>query len=180
MGSLERYNGNDDHPLTRLRHELDRSFQRLFDDPTFFGEGLGGRTFLPALNVEEKADRYVIQAEMPGMEEDDIDIEVQGNTLTIRGERREERREGESLPPDGEPLRYLSTILYVARKRRCRKDYGRKQEWGPLCGCAEGSVERSKENPNQQAESINGWEAYTAIRKELRFLLYILFLLIID
>ncbi|SMO63444.1 Hsp20/alpha crystallin family protein [Melghirimyces algeriensis] len=93
MGSLERYNGNDDHPLTRLRHELDRSFQRLFDDPTFFGEGLGGRTFLPALNVEEKADRYVIQAEMPGMEEDDIDIEVQGNTLTIRGERREERRE---------------------------------------------------------------------------------------
>ena len=45
------------------------------------------------MNVEEKADHYVIQAEMPGMEPDDIEIEVQGNTLVIRGERREERKE---------------------------------------------------------------------------------------
>ncbi|PTX51926.1 heat shock protein Hsp20 [Melghirimyces profundicolus] len=93
MGSLQRFDGHQDHPLTRLRHELDRSFQRFFNEPLFSGEGFGGRTFLPALNVEEEADRYVIQAEMPGMEPDDIDIEVQGNTLTIRGERREERRE---------------------------------------------------------------------------------------
>ncbi|MDR6225966.1 Hsp20/alpha crystallin family protein [Desmospora profundinema] len=91
MGDWER--GGHDTSLTRPSHEWDRSFQRFLNEPLFPGEGFGEGTFLPALNVEEKADRYLIQAEMPGMEQDDIDIEVQGNTLTIRGERREERRE---------------------------------------------------------------------------------------
>ncbi|GGA52716.1 Hsp20/alpha crystallin family protein [Kroppenstedtia eburnea] len=92
MGFLERYEGHHD-PVTRFRHELDRSFQRFFNEPLFPGEEFGRQRFLPALNVEEKADHYVIQAEMPGMEPDDIEIEVQGNTLVIRGERREERKE---------------------------------------------------------------------------------------
>ncbi|MFD1426057.1 HSP20 family protein [Kroppenstedtia sanguinis] len=92
MRFLERHEGHPDS-LNRFRHELDRSFQRFFNEPLFPGEGFGGQGFLPALNVEEKADHYEIQVEIPGMEPDDVEIEVQGNTLVIRGERREERKE---------------------------------------------------------------------------------------
>ncbi|MBE0431125.1 MAG: Hsp20/alpha crystallin family protein [Dehalococcoidia bacterium] len=44
----------------------------------------------PALDVFEKEDKFVVKAELPGMQEEDIDISVTGDTLTIRGERKAE------------------------------------------------------------------------------------------
>jgi len=44
----------------------------------------------PALDVFEKEDKLVVKAELPGMQEEDIDISVTGDTLTIRGERKAE------------------------------------------------------------------------------------------
>jgi HSP20 family protein len=41
----------------------------------------------PAIDVFEKEDKFVVKAELPGMKEEDIDISVVGNTLTIKGER---------------------------------------------------------------------------------------------
>jgi HSP20 family protein len=82
-----------DHPIVRIHHEINRAFERFLGDPHF-------RTMpmMPAINMKEEADRYVIEAELPGIEDKDIDIEIHGNTLTIKGERRmEERREGERM-----------------------------------------------------------------------------------
>jgi HSP20 family protein len=44
----------------------------------------------PAIEVLEKEDKFVVKAELPGMKEEDIDISVVGDTLTIKGERKAE------------------------------------------------------------------------------------------
>jgi len=44
----------------------------------------------PAIEVFEKEDKFVVKAELPGMKEEDIDISVVGDTLTIKGERKAE------------------------------------------------------------------------------------------
>jgi len=48
------------------------------------------RGWMPALDVFEKDDRFVVRAELPGMKEDDIDISVIGDTLSIKGEKKTE------------------------------------------------------------------------------------------
>ena len=44
----------------------------------------------PAIEMFEKEDKFVVKAELPGMKEEDIDISVVGDTLTIKGERKAE------------------------------------------------------------------------------------------
>lgn len=44
----------------------------------------------PAIEVFEKEDKFVVKAELPGMKEEDIDISIIGDTLTIKGERKAE------------------------------------------------------------------------------------------
>jgi HSP20 family protein len=44
----------------------------------------------PAIDVFEKKDKFVVKAELPGMKEEDIDVSVVGNTLTVKGERKAE------------------------------------------------------------------------------------------
>ena len=46
--------------------------------------------WMPALEIYEKEDKFVVRAEVPGMTKDDVDISVLGDTLTIKGERKAE------------------------------------------------------------------------------------------
>jgi HSP20 family protein len=48
------------------------------------------RGWMPAVDVFEKEDRFVVKAELPGMKEEDIDVSVVGDTLSIRGEKKTE------------------------------------------------------------------------------------------
>jgi HSP20 family protein len=73
---------------------LTRRFDNLFDD--FFGardrfapERL--RRWTPAVDVFDKDDKFVIKAELPGVDKKDISVDVQGDLLTIKGERSEDR-----------------------------------------------------------------------------------------
>jgi HSP20 family protein len=45
---------------------------------------------MPAVDVFEKNDKFIVKAEVPGMKEEDIDVSVVGDTLTIKGERKTE------------------------------------------------------------------------------------------
>ncbi|HUO88750.1 MAG TPA: Hsp20/alpha crystallin family protein [Rhizomicrobium sp.] len=87
------------HPFESLRHEVDR----LFDDfdgglwpaafrKSFFGNGFRSE-LATAVDVVEKADKYEITAELPGMDEKDVEVKVASGGLTIRGEKREEKEE---------------------------------------------------------------------------------------
>ena len=65
----------------------------LFDDNFPTPSRAGG--WLPAVNVEENADELVLTAELPGLTEEHVEVEVENNILTLRGEKEEERTEGE-------------------------------------------------------------------------------------
>lgn len=70
--------------LSKLRAEMDRLFADVMEGTPFTASS----GVYPALNVTEDADKLYVQAELPGIKPDDIDISVEGNTLTLRGERK--------------------------------------------------------------------------------------------
>lgn len=78
-------------------YDVRREMNRLFDD-FFRGADLMApfereRTFTPSINVTENDSAIEVTAELPGMEEDDIDLTLARQGLTIRGEKREEQEE---------------------------------------------------------------------------------------
>lgn len=92
-------------PLANLRREIDR----LFDD---FGWGFAGRPFgrtlfdvepfwrgeltfgkAPAVDITEKEKEYEITAELPGLDENNVEVKFADGLLTIKGEKREEKEE---------------------------------------------------------------------------------------
>ena len=84
-------------PFAGFRREMDR----LFDD--FFAPVAGeGRSFAaqpamlsPSIDVDENEQAYTITAEVPGLAEKDIELSLEDNALTLSGEKRSEREEGE-------------------------------------------------------------------------------------
>lgn len=94
MNPIRRWD-HPEHPISRFRDEMGGMMQRFFNDPFFWNDDFIDRHtgFQPALNVEEKSDRYIVEAEVPGMDPKDIHVEVNGNILTVKGERRREERQ---------------------------------------------------------------------------------------
>ena len=81
-----------DNPFMSLQREIDR----LFDDftrgfPAFSTDGKA--ELLPSLDVTETEKQIEITAELPGLEEKDVQINVADNLLTIRGEKKAEKEE---------------------------------------------------------------------------------------
>jgi HSP20 family protein len=74
-------------PISRLRDEMDRLMANWFDGAEGF-LGDGGRGF-PALNVWEDQDHVYIEAELPGLKVDELEISVVGDLLTLKGQRSE-------------------------------------------------------------------------------------------
>jgi HSP20 family protein len=83
--------------LMSLRSAMDRLFEDSFVGRSF-GQGYDSMTPLP-LDVTRTADELVVEAALPGIKPDDVDITIEDGTLSIRGEFREEQRtgQGESL-----------------------------------------------------------------------------------
>lgn len=88
----ESYSGD---PFFRLQHDMNR----LFDD-AFAGFALPAsfrreaeEARLPRIDLREADDAVEIEAELPGVDEKDIDVQISDTLLTIRGERKFERKE---------------------------------------------------------------------------------------
>jgi HSP20 family protein len=77
--------------LSTLQNEMNRLFNTVFDTPSG-GTGNGGtlRRWMPAMDLAETDDHFVLRADLPGMGEDDVKIELEDNTLTVSGERKAE------------------------------------------------------------------------------------------
>ncbi|MFZ5764890.1 MAG: Hsp20/alpha crystallin family protein [Thermodesulfobacteriota bacterium] len=86
------------HPLKELHQEMDR----LFDDmlrgfAPFFPTPLSAATLIkPQVDIRATEKEYTVSAEIPGVDEKDISIEVNNSTLTIRGEKRQDKEEKET------------------------------------------------------------------------------------
>src|SRR3954471_20721739 len=68
--------------------EVNRLFSTLFD-----AHDTGVQRWVPAMDLTEADDRFVLRADLPGLGEDDVSIEIQDNTLTVSGERKAEHEE---------------------------------------------------------------------------------------
>jgi HSP20 family protein len=74
--------------LTNLRDELDRAFDSAFG--SFFRPLTSLSRWNPAVDVYQDKDQFTVYAELPGMKKEDIEISLNGGTLTISGERKQE------------------------------------------------------------------------------------------
>jgi HSP20 family protein len=71
---------------------MNRLFNTFFDSPTAgaAGSGSNGRRWIPAMDLVEVEGEYVLKADLPGLSEKDVNIELQDNVLTVSGERKHE------------------------------------------------------------------------------------------
>jgi HSP20 family protein len=98
-----------------LRTEMDRLFDNFtsrFGVAPFFQTRFDTSLSLPspAVDITEEEGAFNVSAEVPGMSEKDINVSLSGDTLTIKGEKRQEREEkGDN--------RYLSERSYGAFQR---------------------------------------------------------------
>lgn len=92
--------------LSRYQDRMDRFFNELLDlrdEET----GLTG-DFAPSCEIIEEDRNFVLKADLPGVKKEDVKVEVMGDRLTIRAERREEKE-----AKDGKgKLRHISEISY--------------------------------------------------------------------
>ncbi|HWC26683.1 MAG TPA: Hsp20/alpha crystallin family protein [Solirubrobacteraceae bacterium] len=83
--------------IDSLQGEMNRLFSTFFDAPTTRGGGNGGtigtRRWIPAMDLVETDEHFVLKADLPGMTESDVNIEVENNVLTVSGERKTEHEE---------------------------------------------------------------------------------------
>jgi HSP20 family protein len=97
--SLVRSNGNGNgngggRSIARDPYSLARDL--LGWDP-FFTAGRPASAFAPAFEVKETTDSFILKADVPGVDEKDLDVSMHSGVLTVSGSRQsEERKEGES------------------------------------------------------------------------------------
>ncbi len=79
--------------------ELEQEFGQLFDwmnrlQSSGGGEGRSGLTWVPAVDLEETEDAFVVEAELPGVKREDIEVSWRNGELSITGEIKERERKG--------------------------------------------------------------------------------------
>ncbi len=75
---------------------LQNRLNSVFRDFNEAGDGaLTAASFVPAVDIYEDDKKVVLKLEVPGMEEKDLDVSVENNTLTVKGERKFEKNEKE-------------------------------------------------------------------------------------
>ena len=76
--------------LRSLQEEVNRLFStnltRAFGD-----EGIGRGAWAPSVDIYENKDQIVLEAELPGMKQEDFDLSIENSVITLRGERRFEK-----------------------------------------------------------------------------------------
>jgi len=88
--SIVRYDPFRD--LRSLQDEVNRLFStnlsRAFGD-----EGIARGAWMPNVDIYENKDQIVLEAELPGMNREDFDLSIENNIITLRGERRFEKKD---------------------------------------------------------------------------------------
>jgi HSP20 family protein len=83
--------------LSSLQSEMNRLFNTFFDTPTTGGNGSAARRWVPSMDLVETEEHFVLRADLPGLSEEDVAIELEDNVLTVSGERKaehEDKKEG--------------------------------------------------------------------------------------
>ena len=78
--------------LTTLQKEIDRLFERFWEPRWDEFPALAGE-WTPSLDLSETKDALVVKAEIPGIDPKEIEVSLQDQVLTIKGEKRQEKEE---------------------------------------------------------------------------------------
>ena len=105
-------------PLRVIRREMENAFRAIDQKPS---SGIGAGA--PAISVAETNDAFEVTAELPGVDEKDINVSLDDNQLVISGEKRWKARRREELACRGEELRFILSIDVVTFRagRRSRR-----------------------------------------------------------
>ncbi len=91
-------------PFLAFRHSMDRLMEEFFRGFDMWPPSIRGlspfewRTdsFAPRVDVKDEDSKIVIEAELPGMTEKDVEVSLSGDSITIRGEKKRETEEEEN------------------------------------------------------------------------------------
>jgi HSP20 family protein len=133
--------------MNMIKYDPFRELRNLQDEMTrlFIGaaprgrEEMAGGSWIPSVDIYEDQDRLVLEADLPGLKREDFDISVENNVITLKGERKFEKKvEGDNyhrversygafsrsftLPqtvtPDGATAEFENGILHVTLPKR--------------------------------------------------------------
>ena len=75
------------------RSDFDKLFDSFFNGSSISKRDGSGGVWAPSVDVHEDQNSFYIEAELPGVKKEDIQLEIENNVLTIKGERRFEKKE---------------------------------------------------------------------------------------
>ena len=78
--------------LGTIQNEMNRLFNSFFDTPTP-ANGTTFRRWIPAMDLVETESSFVLKADLPGLSESDVNIQLDDNVLTVSGERKSEHED---------------------------------------------------------------------------------------
>lgn len=105
--------GQQHNPLMRIQTALDKAmedFSRAFEWHSYPSKEFENLVISPAIDIVDEKDHFKIEAEMPGMGEDDIEVSINNGILTIRGEK-------ETSKQDKDKNYFLREISYGSYER---------------------------------------------------------------
>lgn len=90
--------------------KAEEAFERILDEMSGNRRGSSGSEFSPSCDIEEDGNRYLMKFDLPGVKRDQVKVEVDGDRLTVRAERREEKKSETKK-------KYLSEVSYGSYER---------------------------------------------------------------
>ncbi|MFB3851881.1 MAG: Hsp20/alpha crystallin family protein [Acidobacteriota bacterium] len=82
---------NPFHEIMAMQNQLDRLFGETLERGTRGDFDFG--SWMPPVDLREENDKLVLEMELPGLKKDDVEISLENNVLTIKGERKFEKEE---------------------------------------------------------------------------------------
>jgi HSP20 family protein len=92
--SRRKEQSTNERPLARLRNDLESLFDRISGGWMTPSDMQEDQDALGRLNLEDRDDEIVVRAVVPGFEPKEIDVELDGQLLTIRAEKKQEKKSG--------------------------------------------------------------------------------------
>jgi len=87
---LPKWGRSSERDFTSLQKEMNEVMDNFLGHSLSAFPRIYDLSLFPAVDVKDEADRYMIEAELPGMKEDDIELDLHNNILTIKGDRETE------------------------------------------------------------------------------------------
>ena len=82
--------------ILNMQREINRMFDGFFREGLRDEDGMVASAWTPVVDIAEKEDSYNVKMELPGVSKDDVKITVNGNTLTVSGEKKHEQESKEA------------------------------------------------------------------------------------